>query len=493
MENGVSRQKGGGGASMAERGKKPGAAMIVFSVCSILQKCMPFILMPFLTRMLSVEDYGIYSAYSAWLTILASVCTLNLHLGVFNNGMHRFAEDRERYASAMVWVTILLLMLFSALALPLRKRLSGWFSLPGEYVPWMLVQILFQQFFNLWVAKERYIYGFRRLLALVGLYCAAGTAFPAAALYLWRADAAGVIISAVLVQVLFGTVCAAELLIRGRCSANGTYIRYAVGFNLALMPHYLSGVILGQVDRTMINSMCGAVSAAVYSVAHTFALALNFAVSSVNAAIVPWTYEAMAKKRMKELNRITAILAGSFAVLLCIFVLVMPEIMKLFVTREYYDAVRLVPPIAVSSYFIFLYNLFANVEFYFEAKYFISVSSLLAAVLNVALNYVFITRYGYTAAAYTTGVCYALYALFHFINVRRLGKKHLPGEALYPMKILAAAAGLLSAGVLGILPVYDSVIVRYVLLAVIFAAVFVKRKELIKEVRYVFTEEKGQA
>ncbi len=477
---------------MAEREKKPGAAMVVFSVCSILQKCMPFVLMPFLTRLLSVEDYGIYSTYTAWLTIFASVCTLNLHLGVFNNGMHRFSGDREQYASAMVWVTILLLALSFTLAWPLRGKIAGWLFLPGKYVPWMLVQILFQQFFNLWVAKERYVYGFRRLLVLVGLYCAAGTVFPVAALYLWRADDTGVIISTALVQVLFGTVCAAELLIRGSGRANGGYIRYAVGFNLALLPHYLSGVILGQVDRTMINAMCGAAPAAVYSVAHTFALALNFAVSSVNAAIVPWTYEAVAKRRMRELNRITAILAGGFAALLCVFVLVMPEIMKLFITEEYYGAVRLVPPIAVSSYFIFLYNLFANVEFYFEAKYFISISSVLAAALNVALNYVFITEYGYAAAAYTTGTCYALYALFHFLNVRRLGRKHLPGEALYPMKFLAVTAVLLSACALAVLTVYDSAPVRYVLLAVLFTAALIRRKELIQALRYVFAEEKGQ-
>ena len=65
--------------------------------------------------------------------------------------------------------------------------------------------------------------------------------------------------------------------------------------------------------------------------AHTFALALNFAVSSVNAAIVPWTYEAVAERKLKELNRIITILAGGFAALLLVSVLVMPEIMKLLI------------------------------------------------------------------------------------------------------------------------------------------------------------------
>ena len=405
---------------MSEARRKPGAAMAVFSMCSILQKCMPFVLMPFLTRLLSLEEYGIYSTYTAWLTIFASVCTLNLHLGVFNNGMHRFAKDRERYASSMVWIT----------------------------------------------------------------------ALPAASLYLWRADAQGVILTTVFVQAVFGSVCAAELLLRGRGRAKGSYIRYAVWFNLALIPHYLSGVILGQVDRTMINAMCGAAQTAVYSVAHTFALALNFAVSSVNAAIVPWTYETVAERKLKELNRIITILAGGFAALLLVSVLVMPEIMKLFITREYYGAIRLVPPIAVSSFFIFLYNLFANVEFYFEAKYFISVSSVLAAVLNVALNYIFIAEYGYTAAAYTTGICYALYALFHFMNVRRLGKKYLPGKELYPMKFLAALALVLGAGVPALLAVYEKAAVRYALLAGLSAAAFFRRREIFRAVKYVFAGEK---
>ena len=37
-----------------------------------------------------------------------------------------------------------------------------------------------------------------------------------------------------------------------------------------------------------------------------------------------------------------------------------------------------------------------------------------AAILNVILNAVFIKKYGYIAAAYTTLVCYVLYFAYHY-------------------------------------------------------------------------------
>ena len=62
-----------------------------------------------------------------------------------------------------------------------------------------------------------------------------------------------------------------------------------------------------------------------------------------------------------------------------------------------------------------MYNFPAVVEYYFEKTQFISTGTVLAAVVNLTLNFLFIPKYGYGAAAYTTLFTYILYFLLHYV------------------------------------------------------------------------------
>ena len=48
----------------------------------------------------------------------------------------------------------------------------------------------------------------------------------------------------------------------------------------------------------------------------------------------------------------------------------------------------------------------------------ISVGTVSTACINLVLNFIFVGRYGYEAAAYTTMVCYMILLLFHYSMVR---------------------------------------------------------------------------
>jgi O-antigen/teichoic acid export membrane protein len=57
------------------------------------------------------------------------------------------------------------------------------------------------------------------------------------------------------------------------------------------------------------------------------------------------------------------------------------------------------------------------------------IASVIAAITNVVLNYIFIKLFGYVAAGYTTLACYIIYSLGHFIISRNLINSHSPGTA----------------------------------------------------------------
>ena len=59
-------------------------------------------------------------------------------------------------------------------------------------------------------------------------------------------------------------------------------------------------------------------------------------------------------------------------------------------------------------------------EYFYKKTKFIALGSMLAAALNVVLNYLFIPRYGYIVAAYTTLVTYVLYFVFHYLLAKKI-------------------------------------------------------------------------
>lgn len=154
-----------------------------------------------------------------------------------------------------------------------------------------------------------------------------------------------------------------------------------------------------------------------------------------------------------------------------------PEIVSIFAPRAYAKATWIVPPIAMSVFFIFAFDLFAKFEFYYERTSLIMIASVIGAVLNVALNYWLIPILGYEVAGYTTLICYVMYAVVHYWFMNRICREKL-GTLPYDRKIL----GLITLTFLAVgflfLGGYHSVILRYLLILITAVVGFSKRDYL---------------
>ena len=60
---------------------------IWFTLCNFIQKGISFITIPIFTRIMSTQEYGSYSVYTSWYSLIAIFATLNLSNFVFNKGM----------------------------------------------------------------------------------------------------------------------------------------------------------------------------------------------------------------------------------------------------------------------------------------------------------------------------------------------------------------------------------------------------------------------
>lgn len=154
-----------------------------------------------------------------------------------------------------------------------------------------------------------------------------------------------------------------------------------------------------------------------------------------------------------------------------------PEIILIFAGKQYLSAIYVIPPVACSAFFIFIYSLYSNIEYFYEKTAYISLATIISGLLNVFLNYVFIRKYGYYAAGYTTLICYMFLSLFHYYFYNRILKTNFHTEIdIYGSKFILFMSLLLIIVMFLMTITYKSILLRYSILLLMFI-VIIKNKE----------------
>ena len=73
------------------------------------------------------------------------------------------------------------------------------------------------------------------------------------------------------------------------------YWGYALRIGIPIVPHYLSGIILNQGDRIMIDKMVGKTEVALYGLAYSIGMLVQLFISGMNSALTPWMYSKIKK------------------------------------------------------------------------------------------------------------------------------------------------------------------------------------------------------
>jgi O-antigen/teichoic acid export membrane protein len=105
------------------------------------------------------------------------------------------------------------------------------------------------------------------------------------------------------------------------------------------------------------------------------------------------------------------------------------------------------------------------------------IGSLFACFTNFVLNYIFIPKFGYYAAGYTTLVSYMALAFAHYIFVKKIQKEKGINN-IYSYKILFVVSLIGTLIVLFIPLTYKYDAVRYAIILGVLAICFICRKRI---------------
>lgn len=461
----------------------PVKAGIWFTLTSFLQKGISFLTMPVFTRLLTSEEFGLVTVYNSWESIFIIFITLNVYYGAFNTAMIDFKEERDSYTSSLIGFMLVSTVFFTFILCLFKDQFVSFTGLKPFFIILLLIQVFFQGVVSLWLSRLKFSYDYVPVtVATLSLFLLSPLLSVIGILYFPEYKVEAKIIGHVLSYGIIGTLTVVLMLFKGRCFYKKEYWKYVFLFSAPLLVHYLASVILGQADRIMISRFVNDSATAYYSVAASIATILTILTSSANQAVVPWLYENIKNNSVIKTTKSIYILFALVSLALCIIMLLGPELISIVATQDYKNAKWAIPPIMASMFFTFIYEVFANFEFYFKKNQYIVFASIIAAVVNIVLNFIFIPLYGYIAAAYTTLICYILFGMFHYICSARICMKEQikwPFKSLYLVFISLMLLFLMA----GILYLYNYDHIRWLVFVILIIFTLLERNRIMISIK----------
>ena len=463
----------------------PVKASLWFLICGFLQKAISMLTTPVFTRIMTETEYGRFSVYNTWLGIAQIVVSLNLAAGVYTRGLVKNEDDQDRFSSAMLGLSTTCILIWCVIYVFFHNAINDLLGLSSLMGAAMLLEVWAHIAYQFWTNREKVAYRYKKLVVLTLLYVilrpVLGVICVLQADLLHQAEAR--LLATVAVNLVLFTGLYISIFKKGRKFFDRKYWLYALRFNIPLLPHYLSQIVFNQSDRLMINSICGSSEAAYYTVAYTIAMVLQIFNTSVSATMNPWIYKSLKEKEYKKIGKVTYWVLAVIAIINLAVVLIAPEVLHIMAPESYQAALWVIPPVTVSVFFSFLYDVFVTFEFYFEKTHYITTATVVTAVLNIVLNAVLIPKFGFVAAGYTTLLCYILYAFIHYLLMKKITKAYLEDTRIYNAKVIIGLGIGLLAGAAATMLLYRTVLVRYGLLLVICAVALWKRKAIAELIR----------
>lgn len=469
---------------------KPARASFWFMICSFMQRGITALTTPIFTRLLTTEQYGAFSTFNSWLEVITVFITLKLAAGVFTQGLVKNEHDREVFTSSLLGLATTSTVIWLIIYLLFHDFFNSLLDLSTSLILAMFGMMWSTIAFNFWSATKRVDYNYRPLVIvtiivsiakpLLGIVCVFLTPY-------YKVEAR--IFSLAAVEILAYIWLFISMMKKGKMFYNKRYWKYALEFNIPLIPHYSSKNVLNHSDRIMIKMIIGASATGIYSLAYDISSALVIFNTSLNASFAPWMYRKMKNGEIMVMSKITYLLMVVVATINLFLIAVAPEIIALFAPASYSEAIYVIPPVTMAVFFQFLYGFISNFEFYFEKTKWIMTASLLGAVLNIILNACLLPIFGYIAAAYTTLICYIVYSTMHYFFMRKICKRYCDNVQPYSLKMLMMISGVFLFAGFGLMLMFPYRYARYAAIIVALVIAYLKR-DFLKDVLDIFIKKK---
>lgn len=391
----------------------------IYAVGDLFSKGPEFLLLPLYAFFLTPAEYGIVSLATVVTVILRPTLSMGMQAAALKC-YYDFATELERrrfYGSLLAFYVggggllylfldqtgpFLVGNLVQSVPFDPYLRMAVWTAFVGATVIELPKEIL--------RAKGRAgPYG----LLTAGVTVVSG-AFTVWLVVIEQRGAEGAILANLLGNVLVGAVSAWFLIRYVKLSVNLRYVAQALVFSAPLIPHFLAHWVLSASDRLILERFVSIEDVGRYTVGYVIGWSLSIVKMAITNAMIPLygalrTHAAAGPSKVAELTTYYVVVIAYTGMAITLFG---REIVDLLASEDYAGAAQVVPWVVLGAFALALYNPSVQVlNIVLGRSRVIAVSTVLAALTNIALNLLVIPYLGIVGAAMTTAASYTLLAL----------------------------------------------------------------------------------
>lgn len=435
-----------------------------YTIGNILVKGINFLTLPLFSRLLTTAEFGVYNIFISYDAILVVLMGLAMHSSV--KSAHYEFQKTDEYVSSISLIYILNALIFTAVIIIGGENLSSLMGFSGT-VLFLLVPFSFGgAVIHLYNERISLDYEYKKYL-IVALLNSVGNVIVSLLLIMTifrNQRDVGRIVGTVATIFVIATFLLLKMYIKEPPKINKKFWRFGILYSLPIIPHGISQVLLSQCDRIMISNIISDAAAGIYCLAGNLKLALTIISTSIGISWSTWFFAKMEKSETTDIQNSSSLLVRLFIVFSVGLMALSPEIIYVLGGSEYDDGKYVAVPMIMDAFILFLYNVVVPAEYYKQKTKYIMLGTLVAAVINVITNYIFIKQYGYIAAAYTTLFSYICYLLLHiFISNRLVRFDIVRWKLIIISAIIIAVTGFVD------LYFVDSIFIRYAVCFVVVA------------------------
>lgn len=399
---------------------------LLYLIPSISGIILPLLTMPFFTRILKVEEYGILALCQAYAIFINSISNFGMNISFERN----FFEVEENEKVVLLYTNLIFVigtyLLFGVLTYLFSDRLLIFLKIPDSYRNTLLLAYFATGMTSL---KSFYLIYFKNTQdpkrfvwytldeSLIGFFLSIFFI-----IYL-KIGIVGMVSSQLIASLIVFLILSRTFILKFKFSFNYDFLKESLKISLPLTPRLFFGIIGSQFDKYILGSMTSLENVGIYSIAQKIATVVFTIITAIQNVWAPVVYKLMFSRRVDEKDKVGSYLTSFYfiSIFLALFIpLFSEEILILLAPKEYYGATQIIILLSIlyASYFFGKQN-----QLIFAKKtHLISIITLSGIALNLLFNYIFVMFFGLIGVGFGTLISGLLSGLLGYVIAQKYYK-----------------------------------------------------------------------
>lgn len=413
------------------RNKELAANTIIITIGKICTQFVSFLLLPLYTKILATDEYGMFDVLSTYQQIIVYIIVLQIEQALFRYLIEVRTDiegKKEVISTTFIFAAIQIIVficLFGLIQIFWNNSLKFYLlmNVIGYVLSGIMLQLTRGLGNNIVYALGSFISAVTTIIVNIILLLGLGLKTDGMLLAVFVGNIVGSIYIAVKCEVYKFIVI--------RCFSI-KLLKKLLKYSIPLVPNAISWWIIGASDRIIVVYLLGATYNGILSIASKFSTVFTAIYNIFNLS---WTESAVVHlsdvDRDDFFEKIINITFKIFSSLCLGIIAFMPLIFPWFVNKQYSDSYFQIPLCLLAALCNVIQGLYSVIYIALKKTKQIAKSTVLAALINLSVDIIFIRYIGLYAASISSIISYFTIAVYRYIDVKKYIKISLQKSYLY--------------------------------------------------------------